>query len=128
MSKYWRAHKRTVLARVVHSTLLYGTLVRDDALNARRNCTTMEEAQSKILIGLAAAFKTISDAAFQLITDCPPRQLREKTNMEITLKRGNEPKKLESDLLKWLSCKHRRLDYYLNQIQTGHEIFATSQK
>lgn len=143
--------KRALLAAVVHSILLYGAPIWEEALKVNRNWLLLQKAQRKILIRVAAAYKTAPTTALQVISGIPPIDLlvQERKRMydekgeksvknerSITLniwqKRWQEhkttgqwTKQLIPELKPWIDCKHKSVDYYLTQILTGHGVFRT---
>lgn len=142
--------KRALIAGVAHSIILYGAPIWQGALKIKRNRALLEKTQRKALIRVAAAYKTVSAMALQVVTGVPPIDLlaEERTRTYAKGKRG-EPKEakrrtlqawqerwennalkgqwtkeLIPNLTKWLECSHRCTDYYLTQVLTGHGAFG----
>lgn len=144
--------KRVLLSGVIHSTILYGAPVWKDVLRIKKYDTMMSGIQRKALLRIASGYRTVSAAAIQVITGIPPIGLivnercrlfnrvdahREATRNEerrATVIKWREiwgehtetaswTKKIIPDIMPWIDCGHRRLDYYLTQFLSGHGFF-----
>ncbi|KAJ8939664.1 hypothetical protein NQ314_011053 [Rhamnusium bicolor] len=146
--------KREILCGVVHSTILYGAPIWCEALRIRRYRTMLEGVQRRMLLRVGSAYRTTSTVALQVITGVIPidlmveerRYLYEMGNgqelairkaarerilnlwqrrWELNEEKGQWTKRLIPDLRPWVTCRHRRIDFYISQFLTGHGSFGT---
>lgn len=145
--------KRKLLCSVVDSIMFYAIPIWHDVLRINKYRKMLEQVQRKVLLRLARAYRTVSTTALQVITGTPPidlvaeeRILIYKANehpisnatrreideiiLEKWQRRWNEnaeigqwTKRLIPVLRTWVNCGHRRLDYHLTQLLTGHGTF-----
>ncbi|KAJ8926936.1 hypothetical protein NQ314_020788 [Rhamnusium bicolor] len=108
--------------------------------------------QRKALLRIASAYRTISTSAIQVVTGTPPLSLLveeryrlyhiengqlpavKNREIETTLRKWQEiwrdhtgtaawTKAIIQDLLPWVSCEHKKLDFFVTQFLTGHGYF-----
>lgn len=148
-----RNQKRAVLSGVMHSILLYGAPVWHEIMNTKRYKERMERVQRKMLLRVASSYRTTSTKALQVITGIAPIELQVQERRYIyraqgdkteakkaarlrTLERWQEmwdnnftkgqwTKRLIPNIITWIECGHRRIDYYTTQVLTGHGSFYT---
>lgn len=141
--------KRRLLVGVVQSIILYAAPIWVEAIRIKKYEKTLLSTQRKILMRVISAYKTISVEATQAITGTPPITLlalerariheRSEGNLEAVKKAEREAtlnlwqekwvtnnekaqwtKTLIPNIISWTNCKHRRTDYYLTQMLSGH--------
>ncbi|KAG5893280.1 hypothetical protein JTB14_002683 [Gonioctena quinquepunctata] len=113
----------------------------------------MEKVRHRIELRVASAYKTISLRAIQVITGTVPIHLQvdERKRLHRTGNEQSDESKMrerhisietcqnewetntEMELLipnirRWMSCKHRKIDYFVTQILTGHGSLETYTK
>ncbi|KAJ8911231.1 hypothetical protein NQ315_014943 [Exocentrus adspersus] len=139
------SRKREMLYNVVQSILVYGAPIWHGGTEQQRN--------RKMLIRVASAYRTVSTRALQVITGIIPIELiieerqilyhREDGSTEAAKREEREntiqkwqdiwnqtedvaqwTKQLIPQVDDWLKCRHRKTDYYLSQILTGHGSFT----
>lgn len=144
--------RRMVLCEVVHSIILYGAPVWHEALTRLKYKNMLSGIQRRALLRIASGYRTVSTAAIQVISGIPPisliveERLRlyqlENAHLEsvkkrervITVQKWQDEwedhvgtaawtKTLIPDIISWVNCGHRRLDYYLTQFLSGHGSF-----
>ncbi|XP_066253026.1 uncharacterized protein [Euwallacea similis] len=145
--------KRHLLYGVVQSTLLYAAPVWGGIRKIKKYAHMMLRVQRKALVKVVCAYRTVSYEAVQVLAGIPPIDLliEERTQLSVLPRvtradrkaartatiqkwqdrwtrledKGQWTKKLIPDLEVWVSCKHRRLNYYLTQAFSGHGNFRT---
>ncbi|KAJ8930023.1 hypothetical protein NQ314_017232 [Rhamnusium bicolor] len=119
----------------------------------RRYRTMLEGVQRRMLLRVGSAYRTTSTVALQVITGVIPIDLmveerrylyemgngqelairkaaRERTlnlwqrrRWELNEEKGQWTKRLIPNLRPWVTCRHRRIDFYISQFLTGHGSF-----
>lgn len=149
--------KRTVLYGVIQSIVLYGAPIWQETLKKDKYANLLESLQRRALIRVACAYRTVSSRALQVITGIPPMTLLaeersrifktgmgadpgiKKEERRVTLEKWQKmwtehtataawTKKLIPDIIPWLNCKFRRLDYHFSQFLTGHGSYRVFTK
>lgn len=146
--------KRKVLCEVVHSIVLYAAPVWHVALQKKCYLNMLERVQRKMLLRVASSFRTVSAPALQVLTGVLPIDLLveerktlyeqgEKISRKEARKRSMDTwqqrwdtnqekaqwtKELIRDINSWIACKHKRLDYFITQVLTGHGVFRSYAK
>lgn len=144
--------KRMTLCLVIGSIVMYGAPVWCQAVRVQKYQKMLLGVQRKALLRVAGGYRTVSTAAIQVITSVPPITLlveewcrlyrienshlptvrnleRESTLREWQAWWGGHretaqwTKRLIPDLLPWVKCRHKRLDYFITQFLTGHGAF-----
>ncbi|KAJ8965134.1 hypothetical protein NQ314_004359 [Rhamnusium bicolor] len=115
--------------------------------------TMLEGVQRRMLLRVGSAYRTTSTVALQVITGVIPIDLmveerrylhemgngqelairkaaRERTlnlwqrRWELNEEKGQWTKRLIPDLRPWVTCRHRRVDFYISQFLTAHGSFG----
>lgn len=149
--------KREMLYNVVKSILVYGAPIWYKTAKKTLYKNILTRVQRKMLIRVASAYRTVSARAVQVITGTIPIELiieetknlyhRKDGNTETAKREEREKtihkwqeiwnqtedvaqwtKKLIPRIGDWLKCSHRKTDYYLSQILTGHGSFTAYTK
>lgn len=149
--------KRQMLYNVIQSGLTYGAPIWSDTAMKRIYKKKLTSIQRRTLLRVASAYRTVSARAIQVVTGTVPIELliEERKNLYYRGKGGGNSVKREerqrtivkwqeawgqtcneaqwTKLLvpridEWVSCNHRRTDYYLTQALTGHGSFKTYTK
>lgn len=144
--------KREVLCGVIQSTVLYGAPVWQQVTRIQKYKNALLSIQRKALLRIASGYRTISTSAIQVVTGIPPINLLaeerhrlyhaenahlptvKRRERETTLNKWQEiwnnhtdtaawTKTLIRDLLPWVRCEHKRLDFFVTQFLTGHGYF-----
>lgn len=144
--------KRVSLCLVVRSIVLYGAPVWYQAASVQKYRKMLLSVQRKALLRIASSYRTVSTTAIQVVTAVPPItlligetcRLYQRENAHLSTVRSGErettlrewqawwsghsetaqwTKRLIPDLLPWVTCGHRRLDYFVTQFLTGHGNF-----
>lgn len=142
--------KRTVLAGVHASVLLYAAPIWADYMVIDHYRTLVNRSQRKVLLRVASAYRTVSVQALQVITGIVPLHLQAMERMEIYKGGGGQRSREEArentfrlwqeeweslqevaswtrslirDVKSWVLCKHRRTNYFLTQALSGHGSF-----
>ncbi|KAJ8971166.1 hypothetical protein NQ314_000843 [Rhamnusium bicolor] len=113
----------------------------------------LEGVQRRMLLRVCSAYRTTSTVALQVITGVIPIDLmveerrylyemgngqelairkaaRERTlnlwqrRWELNEEKGQWTKRLIPNLRPWVTCRHRRIDFYISQFLTGHGSFG----
>lgn len=141
--------KKLMLYNVVQSILLYGAPIWYEWARKTTYERKLIKAQRKFLIRVCSAYRTVSSQALQVIAGVPPirllveereSQYRERTtkteSRETTLKKWQSSwsttlnvaqwtREMIPRIDPWVKCGHRRVDYYLTQVLTGHGSFQS---
>ncbi|XP_066261160.1 uncharacterized protein, partial [Euwallacea similis] len=145
------SQKRQLLYGVVQSTLLYAAPIWGWMTRIGKYVRMLLSVQRKALLRVICAYRTVSYEAVQVLAGIPPIDLliEERTRLNTLQKvsnadkkaarsetiwkwqqrwsclaeKGQWTKKLIPNLDTWVSCKHKRLNYYLTQAFTGHGSF-----
>lgn len=149
--------KRAVLSGAIHSIVLYGAPIWQQAISRKKYREVMERTQRKLLLRVACAYRTVSLAALQVITGITPIDLmvQERTFMhehrqedrkavtrvtklnterawqnrwENTVEKAQWTKRLIGNIKDWVSCNHRKVDYFLTQALTAHGAYRAFAK
>lgn len=149
--------KREMLYNVVQSILLYGAPIWCDCIKIRKYRQMIIKTQRKMLIRVTSAYRTVSAKAVQVVAGIIPIDLlveerqvlyhrREENIQQIkvvertrTIEKWQElwndtadvaqwTKQLIQNLSEWVKCTHRRADYFLTQVLTGHGSFKVYTK
>ncbi|XP_060881917.1 uncharacterized protein LOC132953542 [Metopolophium dirhodum] len=150
-----REDRRRLLSSVVHSVLLYGAPSWAHTLElVPGNVRTLNRAQRKVLLRCACAYRTVSEAATNVIASTPPADLLAKereaafdrrrapaaptagndlrtSTMEAWQERwsteasGSWTRRLIPDVRPWCARSHELMtNFHLTQFLSGHGCFG----
>jgi hypothetical protein len=146
-----REDRRRLLSSVVHSVLLYGAPSWAHTLDVvPANVKVINKVQRKVLLRLTCAYRTVSEAAANLIAATPPADLlarqrevnfrrrrlgantqpeydianhwQERWNSEAS---GRWTRKLIPNVTRWYTGNSGRTNFHLTQFLTGHGCFGS---
>lgn len=149
--------KRLMLSGVVQSIVLYAAPVWKGVLNMNKYKNILVGCQRKMLIRVCRAYRTTSTEAIQVLAAGVPidilveeraylheqgggenPQIRKMARQESINKwqnrwqsnttRAQWTKELIPNIVEWMSCKHKRTDYFVTQALTGHGSFRSYTK
>jgi Reverse transcriptase (RNA-dependent DNA polymerase)/Endonuclease-reverse transcriptase len=145
---------RRLLYGVCQSILLYAAPIWHNAMRVKKYKGMVMSIQRRALIRVAAAYRTISTAAVQVITGITPIHIlieeqklifdegnghKEEVRAaarEVSLQKwqqewdenmetGQWTKRLIPILREWIACKFKTTNYYVTQFLSGHGSFGT---
>ncbi|CAI6360923.1 unnamed protein product [Macrosiphum euphorbiae] len=149
-----REDRRRLLSSVVHSVLLYGAPSWAHTLEiVPGNVRTLNRAQRRVLLRCACAYRTVSEAATNVIASTPPADLLAKERETVFDQRrgpaaptaGNVPRtntmeawqerwsteesgswtrRLIPDVRPWCARSHGLTTFHLTQFLSGHGCFG----
>jgi len=149
-----REDRRRLLSSVVHSVLLYGAPSWAHTLEiVPGNVRTLNRAQRRVLLRCACAYRTVSEAATNVIASTPPADLLAKERKTVFDRRrgpaaptaGNVPRtntmeawqdrwsmeesgswtrRLIPDVRPWCARSHGLISFHLTQFMSGHGCFG----
>lgn len=148
-----RQKKRSLLATVVSSKLLYAAPIWGAAMAFNRNVTTLEKPQRAIAIRTVMAYRTVSTAAVLVIAGMIPAhflawercerykrrhepdtgratsEIRSETLRKWQAEWANESnggwtRRLIKDINLWLGRKHGFVDFHITQLLSNHGCFG----
>lgn len=147
------ADKRSILAGVVNSALLYAVPIWGHVLKYDKYRAKLKSVQRKALLRVCAAYRTVSLSALQVLAGALPidilveeririyeegserkREIREEMTRKWQNRWSNETSEAEwtrtlvRDVAGWTSRKHGNLGHYEIQCFTGHGIFGSYRK
>lgn len=146
--------RREILYTVVQSQSLYAIPAWISALRIKKLREILERLQRRSLLRITSGYRTISTRAIQVLAGIPPiylvaeeqsrvfnarsnnrtqdrnKERKHTLRMWQNLWRQTEAKAewtriLIPDLVPWVECKFRCMDYYLTQFLSGHGNFRT---
>lgn len=147
-----RASKRRLLMSAVQSVLLYGAEVWADSLKKEIYRKRLAQVQRRAAMRVAAAYRTVSEAAVLVIAGCIPVELLAAERKSIYDKKAenggararadersrtierwqsswhNETKgrwtaRLIPEIRPWMDRAHGEVDYYTTQFLSGHGYY-----
>lgn len=148
------SRKREMLYNVVQSILLYGAPIWHNLVEKKKYRLMLTSIQRKMLLRVTSAYRTTSAKALQVVAGVTPidllvmernalyhredgrttqAKIEERTRtiekwQQIWYNTEDEAqwtKLLIPNIREWITCRHRRTDYFLTQILTGHGCFKT---
>lgn len=145
--------KRELLYATIQSQILYAIPAWSTVLEIQKHKDKLEKLQRRILLRVVSGYRTIGTSAVQVIAGVPPisllaeeqvrlfrqreTQLAHKTRQRgITLEKWQKnwkhrtasaawTKRLIPEVVPWVQCRHRQIDYYMTQFLSGHGHFRT---
>ncbi|XP_072389509.1 uncharacterized protein [Diabrotica undecimpunctata] len=117
-----KTERRKALHSVVQSIVLYAAPVWSSAVLTKAYRKQLTRANRKSLLRVACAYRIVSAEALGVIAGRIPMHMLVKERGRI-YERRNEDKSFIPNLRRWMNCGHRRLDYFLAQMLTGHGCF-----
>jgi len=144
-----RENRRRLLSTVVHSVLLYGAPAWADTLDlVPANVKSINKVQRKVLLRRTCAYRTVSEAAINVIAATPPADLlaseREVEFLRRRLGAGAPPRfdlvnnwqerwevsgcwtrELIPNVKRWYARSFGMTNFHLTQFLSGHGCFGS---